>query len=194
MVGACCVVLDADVLGVAAVVLWVWCLDSVKRLETVGRLCVFTVGFSWGTAIARPLLWLILVRSGSCYVNVSAPTSGAMRNRKQRTMFPQNLTKSLATLYVRIDVYIYLMTPRLWHLMHQLQEAVTGQLIAIQHPMYAPMTDRIPRLYEALVIVTGAPTTAQMVTLVVIVIIQTVCVSLTLRTRPQHAIISHQRL
>lgn len=105
-------------------------------------------------------------------------------------MFPLNLTKSLATLYVRIDVYIYLMAPRLWHLMHQLQEAVTDRLIAIQHPMYAPITDRTPRLYEALVIVTGAPTTAQMVTLVVIVIIQTVCVSLTLHTRPQHAIIS----
>jgi len=109
-------------------------------------------------------------------------------------MFPQNPTKSLATLYVRIDVYIYLMAPRLWHLMHQLQEAVTDQLIAIQHPMYAPITDRTPRLYEALVIVTGAPTTAQVVTLVVVVIIQTVCVSLALRARPQHAIISHQRL
>ena len=78
--------------------------------------------------------------------------------------------------------------------MHQLQEAVTDQLIAIQHPMYAPITDRTPRLYEALVIVTGAPTTAQVVTLVVVVIIQTVCVSLALRARPQHAIISHQRL
>lgn len=108
-------------------------------------------------------------------------------------MFPLNLTKSLATLYVRIDVYIYLMAPRLWHLMHQLQEAVTDQLIAIQHPMYAPITDRIPRLYEALVIVTGAPTTAQVVTLFVVIIIQTVCVSLALRTRPQHAITSHQR-
>jgi len=108
-------------------------------------------------------------------------------------MFQLDLRKNLATLYVRIDVYIYLMTPRLWHLMHQLQEAVTDRLIAIQHPIYAPMTDRIPRLYEALVIVTGAPTTAQMVTLVVVVIIQTVCVSLALRTRPQHAITSHQR-
>lgn len=108
-------------------------------------------------------------------------------------MFPLNLTKSLATLYVRIDVYIYLMAPRLWHLMHQLQEAVTDRLIAIQHPMYAPITDRIPRLYEALVIVTGAPTTAQVVTLFVVIIIQTVCVSLALRTRPQHAITSHQR-
>lgn len=105
-------------------------------------------------------------------------------------MFQLDLRKNLATLYVRIDVYIYLMTPRLWHLMHQLQEAITGRLIAIQHPIYAPMTDRIPRLYEALVIVTGAPTTAQMVTLVVVVIIQTVCVSLALRTRPQHAITS----
>ena len=109
-------------------------------------------------------------------------------------MFQLDLRKNLATLYVRIDVYIYLMTPRLWHLMHQLQEAITGRLIAIQHPIYAPMTDRIPRLYEALVIVTGAPTTAQMVTLVVVVIIQTVCVSLALRTRPQHAITSRQRL
>lgn len=108
-------------------------------------------------------------------------------------MFQLDLRKNLATLYVHIDVYIYLMTPRLWHLMHQLQEAITGQLIAFQHPIYAPMTDRIPRLYEALVIVTGAPTTAQMVTLVVVVIIQTVCVSLALRTRPQHAITSHQR-
>ena len=108
-------------------------------------------------------------------------------------MFQLDLRKNLATLYVRIDVYIYLMTPRLWHLMHQLQEAVTDRLIAIQHPIYAPMTDRIPRLYEALVIVTGAPTTAQMVTLVVVVIIQTVCVSLALRTRTQHAITSHQR-
>lgn len=109
-------------------------------------------------------------------------------------MFPQNLAKNLATLYVHIDVYIYLMAPRLWHLMHQLQEAVADRLIAVQHPMYAPITDRIPRLYEALVAVTGAPTTAQMVTLVVIVIIQTVCVSLALRTRPQHAITSRQRL
>lgn len=108
-------------------------------------------------------------------------------------MFQLDLRKNLATLYVHIDVYIYLMTPRLWHLMHQLQEAVTGQLIAFQHPIYAPMTDRIPRLYEALVIVTGAPTTVQMATLFVIVIIQTLCVSLTLHTRPQHAIISHQR-
>ena len=108
-------------------------------------------------------------------------------------MFRLDIRKNLATLYVHIDVYIYLMTPRLWHLMHQLQESVTGQLIAFQHPIYAPMTDRIPRLYEALVIVTGAPTTAQMATLVVIVIIQTVWVSLTLHTRPQHAITSHQR-
>ena len=105
-------------------------------------------------------------------------------------MFPLNLTKSLASLYVRIDVYIYLMAPRLWHLMHQLQEAVADRFIAVQHPMYAPMTDRIPRLYEVAIAVTGAPTTAQMATLVVVVIIQTVCVSLTLRTRPQHAIIS----
>lgn len=108
-------------------------------------------------------------------------------------MFQLDLRKNLATLYVRIDVYIYLMAPRLWHLMHQLQEAVTDRLVAFQHPMYAPMTDRIPRLYEAWVIVTGAPTTAQMVTLVVVVIIQTACVSLTLHTRPQHAITSRQR-
>lgn len=108
-------------------------------------------------------------------------------------MFQLDLRKNLATLYIRIDVYIYLMTPRLWHLIHQLQETVTDRLIAIQHPIYAPITDRIPRLYEALVIVTGAPTTAQMVTLVVVVIIQTVCVSLALRTRPQHAITSYQR-
>ena len=50
-------------------------------------------------------------------------------------MFPLKLTKSLATLYVRIDVYIYLMAPRLWHLMHQLQEAVADRFIAVQHPM-----------------------------------------------------------
>lgn len=108
-------------------------------------------------------------------------------------MFPQNLTKSLATLYVRIDVYIYLMAPRLWHLMHQLQEAVADRFIGVQHPMYAPMTDRILRLYEVAIAVTGAPTTAQMATLVVVVIIQTVCVSITLHTRPQHAIISRER-
>lgn len=108
-------------------------------------------------------------------------------------MFQLDLRKNLATLYVHIDVYICLMAPRLWHLMHQLQEAVTGQLIAIQRPMYAPITDRIPRLYEALVIVTGAPTTAQMVTLIVVVVIQTVCASLALRTRPQHAITNHQK-
>lgn len=117
-----------------------------------------------------------------------------MRNRKQKTMFPQNLAKNLATLYVHIDVYIYLMAPRLWHLMYQLQEAVADRLIAVQHPMYAPITDRIPRLYEVAIAVTGAPTTGQMVTLVVIIIIQTVCVSLALRTRPQHAITSRQRL
>lgn len=182
----------ADVLGVAAAVLRIRWLDSVKRLETVGRIRVFTVGFSWGTAIARLLLWLILVRSGSCYVNMSAPTSGATRNRKL-TVFQLDLRKNLATLYVRIDVYIYLMTPRLWHLMHQLQEAVTDRLIAIQHPMYAPMTDRILRLYEVAIAVTGAPTTTQMATLFVAVIIQTVCVSLTLHTRPQHAITSRER-
>ena len=116
-----------------------------------------------------------------------------MRNRKQSTMFPLNLIKSLETLYVRIDVYIYLMAPRLWHLMHQLQEAVADRLIAIQHPMYAPITDRIPRLYEVAIVVTGAPTTAQMTALLVVVIIQAACVSLTLHTRPQHAIISRQR-
>lgn len=108
-------------------------------------------------------------------------------------MFQLDLRKNLATLYVRIDVYIYLMTPRLWHLMHQLQEAVTDRLIAIQHPMYAPMTDRILRLYEVAIAVTGAPTTTQMATLFVAVIIQTVCVSLTLHTRPQHAITSRER-
>lgn len=48
MVRFCRDVVAADVLGIAAVVLWVWWLDSVNRQETVGRLCVFTVGFSWG--------------------------------------------------------------------------------------------------------------------------------------------------
>ena len=109
-------------------------------------------------------------------------------------MFPLNLTKSLATLYVRIDVYIYLMAPRLWNLFHQLREAITDRLIAIQHPMYAPLPDRIARLHEAsALITTSTPTAAQTAALLVVIIIQTASVILALHTQHQHTTTSRLR-
>lgn len=108
-------------------------------------------------------------------------------------MLPLNPLQSITALYVSIDVYIYLMAPRLWNLLHQLREAATDRLISIQHPMYAPLPDRIARLHEASALITGAPTTVQMTAFLVVVIIQAACVSLTMRASRQHAATRHQQ-
>lgn len=124
---------------------------------------------------------------------MSAPTRGAMRDRTP-TVLPLNLLYSITALYVSIDVYIYLMAPRLWNLLHQLREAATDRLISIQHPMYAPLPDRIARLHEAsALITTSAPTAVQTAALLIVVIIQTASVILALHTQHQHATTSHQR-
>lgn len=124
---------------------------------------------------------------------MSAPTRGATRDRTP-TVLPLNPLQSITALYVSIDVYIYLMAPRLWNLLHQLREAATDRLISIQHPMYAPLPDRIARLHEAsALIITSTPTAAQTAVLLVVVIIHAACVSLTMRASRQHATTSHQR-
>lgn len=124
---------------------------------------------------------------------MSAPTRGAMRDRTP-TVLPLNPLQSITALYVSIDVYIYLMAPRLWNLFHQLREAITDRLIAIQHPMYAPLPDRIARLHEAsALITTSTPTAAQTAALLVVIIIQTASVILALHTQHQHTTTSRLR-
>lgn len=123
---------------------------------------------------------------------MSAPTRGAMRDRTP-TVLPLNLLYSITALYVSIDVYIYLMAPRLWNLLHQLREAATDRLISIQHPMYAPLPDRIARLHEASALITTSAPTAVPAALLIVVIIQTASVILALHTQHQHATTSHQR-
>lgn len=124
---------------------------------------------------------------------MSAPTRGATRDRTP-TVLPLNPLQSITALYVSIDVYIYLMAPRLWNLLHQLREAATDRLISIQHPMYAPLPDRIARLHEAsALITTSTPTAAQTAALLIVVIIQTASVILALHTQHQHTTTSYQR-
>lgn len=108
-------------------------------------------------------------------------------------MFPLNLFQRLIALYVRIDVTIYLMTPRIWNLLHQLRETSTERLSSAQRVTSAPLTDQLARIHELSALITGAPTTAQIGTLLVVVIIQAACVSLTMRASRQHAATRHQR-
>lgn len=108
-------------------------------------------------------------------------------------MFPLNLFQRLIALYVRIDVTIYLMTPRIWHLLHQLRETSTERLSSAQRVTSAPLTDQLARIHEASVLIIGAPATAQIGTLLVVVIIQAARVSLTVHIRRQHTATSHQR-
>lgn len=108
-------------------------------------------------------------------------------------MFPFNPFQRLIALYVRIDVTIYLMMPRIWHLLHQLRETSTERLSSIQSATSAPLTDQLARIHEASVLIIGAPTTAQMTSLLVVVIIQAACVSLTMSASRQHAATRHQR-
>lgn len=108
-------------------------------------------------------------------------------------MFPLNLFQRLIALYVRIDVTIYLMTPRIWNLLHQLRETSTERLSSAQRVTSAPLTDQLARIHELSALITGAPTTAQIGTLLVVIIIQAACVSLTMRASRQHAATSHQR-
>lgn len=108
-------------------------------------------------------------------------------------MFPLNLFQRLIALYVRIDVTIYLMTPRIWNLLHQLRETSTERLSSAQRVTSAPLTDQLARIHELSALLTGAPTTAQIGTLLVVVIIQAACVSLTMRASRQHAATRHQR-
>lgn len=123
---------------------------------------------------------------------MSAPTRGATRDRTP-TVLPLNPLQSITALYVSIDVYIYLMAPRLWNLFHQLREAITDRLIAIQHPMYAPLPDRIARLHEASALITTSTPTATQTAALLVVIIQTASVILALHTQHQHTTTSHQR-
>lgn len=108
-------------------------------------------------------------------------------------MFPLNLFQRLIALYVRIDVTIYLMTPRIWNLLHQLRETSTERLSSAQRVTSAPLTDQLTRIHELSALITGAPTTAQIGTLLVVVIIQAACVSLTMSASRQHAATRHQR-
>lgn len=108
-------------------------------------------------------------------------------------MFLQNPFQRLIALYVRIDVTIYLMTPRIWNLLHQLRETSTERLSTAQRITSAPLTDQLARIHELSALITGAPTTAQIGTLLVVVIIQAACVSLTMRASRQHAATRHQR-
>lgn len=108
-------------------------------------------------------------------------------------MLPLNPLQSITALYVSIDVYIYLMAPRLWNLFHQLREAITDRLIAIQHPMYAPLPDRIARLHEASALITTSTPTADQTAALLVVIIQTASVILALHTQHQHTTTSRLR-
>lgn len=108
-------------------------------------------------------------------------------------MFLMNPFYWLIALYVRIDVTIYLMMPRIWRFLHQLRETSTERLSSAQRVTSAPLTDQLARIHEASALITGAPTTAQIGTLLVVVIIQAACVSLTMRASRQHAATSHQR-
>lgn len=108
-------------------------------------------------------------------------------------MFPLNPFQRLIALYVRIDVTIYLMTPRIWNLLHQLRETSTERLSSAQRVTSAPLTDQLARIHELSALITGAPTTAQIGTLLVVVIIQAACVSLTMKASRQHAATRHQR-
>lgn len=123
---------------------------------------------------------------------MSAPTRGATRDRTP-TVLPLNPLQSITALYVSIDVYIYLMAPRLWNLLHQLREAITDRLISIQHPMYAPLPDRIARLHEASALITTSTPTAAQTAALLVIIIQTASVILALHTQHQHTTTSHQR-
>ena len=108
-------------------------------------------------------------------------------------MFPFNPFQRLIALYVRLDVYIYTAAPRIWYLLHQLQETSTERLSSAQRVTSAPLTDQLARIHEASALITGAPTTAQMTALLVVVIIQAACVSLTMSASRQHAATRHQR-
>ena len=108
-------------------------------------------------------------------------------------MFPLNLFHWLTALYVHIDVYIYTAAPRIWHSLHQLRETCTERLSSAQRVTSAPLTDQFARIHEASALITGAPTTAQMTTLLIVVIIQAACVSLTRYASRQHAATHHQR-
>lgn len=108
-------------------------------------------------------------------------------------MFLMNPVYWLIALYVRIDVTIYLMTPRIWHLLHQLRETTTARLSSAQRITSAPLIDQLARIHELSALLTGAPTTAQMTAFLVVVIIQAACVSLTMRASRQHAATRHQR-
>lgn len=108
-------------------------------------------------------------------------------------MFPFNPFQWLIALYVRLDVYIYTAAPRIWHILHQLQETSTERLSSAQRVTSAPLTDQLARVSEASALITGAPTTAQMTALLVVVIIQAACVSLTMYASRQHAATHHQR-
>ena len=108
-------------------------------------------------------------------------------------MFPLNLFQRLIALYVRIDVTIYLMAPRIWYFPHQLRETSTERLSSAQRVTSAPLTDQLARIHEASALIIGAPTTAQMTALLVVVIIQAACVSLTMHASRQHAATRRQR-
>lgn len=108
-------------------------------------------------------------------------------------MFLQNPFRWLIALYVRIDVTIYLMTPRIWNLLHQLRETSTERLSSAQRVTSAPLTDQLARIHELSALITGAPTAAQIGAFLVVVIIQAACVSLTMSASRQHAATSHQR-
>lgn len=108
-------------------------------------------------------------------------------------MFLQNPFQRLIALYVRIDVTIYLMTPQIWNLLHQLRETSTERLSSAQRVTSAPLTDQLARIHELSALITGAPTTAQIGTLLIVVIIQAACVSLTMRASRQHVVTRHQR-
>lgn len=108
-------------------------------------------------------------------------------------MFPLNLFYWLTVLYVRLDVYIYTAAPRIWYFLHQLRETSTERLSSAQRVTSAPLTDQLARIHEASVLIIGAPATAQMTALLVVVIIQAARVSLTVHIRRQHTATSHQR-
>lgn len=95
----------------------------------------------------------------------------------------------LLALYTRFEAWLYLVAPSLLQrAVHQLRAVALDIMISAQHPIYAPIADRMDRLRETyMLIISGNVTTEQMLALLLVIVLHTVYVGLLMRS------VHHQR-
>jgi len=97
----------------------------------------------------------------------------------------------LLALYTRFEAWLYLVAPSLLQrAVHQLRAVALDIMISAQHPMSAPIADRMDRLLDAyMLIISGGATTGQILAVLFVIAVHTAYVGLLMKSVHRRATI-----